>query len=420
MISSLKAETETGSRAETVPRRKVFILASHVVQYGSPLFRALANDPRLELTVVYCSLQGAESGKDPEFGIEIRWDEPLLDGYRWMHIPNRAWRPGLGRFFGLWNPGLWKLIRASKPDAVVFCTGYMYASFWLAVFAAWSTRAAVVFSSDTSTLAARDGARWKTWIKPFILGKVYRMADAVMVISEAGKSVALQLGTPESQVRVIRSGMSKETWVARVKTFDRHATRKELNIPPSARVVFNCAKLQEWKRPLDLLNAFAKAAVNEAYLVFAGDGPQKQELAARAETLGIADRVRILGFVNLSRLPGLYKAADLFVLPSKYDPCPFVVLEAMFSGLPVILSDAVQGRLDMIHEGRSGYIYPCGDTDTLARTLRRVLEHPERLAQLKEGVNQQMESWNIEDYLHSWIEAVEIAIQRGNKTYLHA
>ena len=115
MISSLKAETETGSRAETMPRRKVFILASHVVQYGSPLFRALANDPRLELTVVYCSLQGAESGKDPEFGIEIRWDEPLLDGYRWIHMPNRAWRPGLGRFFGLWNPGLWKLIRASKP-----------------------------------------------------------------------------------------------------------------------------------------------------------------------------------------------------------------------------------------------------------------------------------------------------------------
>ena len=420
MSIGLKAETDQASRAGTMPRRKVFILASHVVQYGSPLFRALANDPRVDLTVLYCSLQGAESGKDPEFGIEIRWDEPLLDGYRWMHIPNRAWRPGLGRFFGLWNPGLWKLIRASRPDAVVFGTGYMYASFWLAVFAAWSSKAAVVFSSDTSTLAARDGARWKTWIKPFVLGRVYKMADAVMVISEAGKSVALELGTPERQVRLIRSGMSKETWVARAKTFDRHTTRKELNIPPGAPVVFCCAKLQEWKRPLDLLEAFAKAAVREAYLVFAGDGPQRQELAIRAESLGIAGRVRILGFVNLSRLPGLYKAADLFVLPSKYDPCPFVVLEAMFSGLPVILSDAVRGRLDMIHEGRSGHVYPCGDIDTLARTLRQVLDDPGRLAQLKEGVRQQMESWSIEDYLHSWIEAVEVAIQRGNKSLVHA
>src|SRR5438034_8053967 len=115
MISSLKAEAEQTSGTEPATRRKVSILASHVVQYASPLFRALASDPRLDLTVVYCSLQGAESGHDPEFGIEIRWDEPLLDGYRWIHIPNRAWRPGLGRFFGLWNPGLWKLIRASKP-----------------------------------------------------------------------------------------------------------------------------------------------------------------------------------------------------------------------------------------------------------------------------------------------------------------
>jgi len=416
MISSLKAETEQASRVGTIPCRKVFVLASHVVQYGSPLFRALASDPRLDLTFVYCSLQGAESGKDPEFGIEICWDEPLLDGYRWIHVPNKARHPGLGRFFGLWNPGLWKLILTSKPDAVVFGTGYMYASFWLAVFAAWRSKAAVVFSSDTSTLAARDGARWKTWIKPFILGRVYKMADAVMVTSEAGKKVALHLGTPENQVRVLRSGMSKETWLARVKTFDRQTTRKELDIPPGAPVVFYCAKLQAWKRPLDLLDAFAKAAVHEAYLVFAGDGPQRQELVARAEALQVADRVRILGFVNLSRLPGFYNAADLFVLPSKYDPSPFVVLEAMFSGLPVILSDAVEGRLDMIHEGRSGYLYPCGDTDRLARTLRRILEDPAHLAQLKEGVNQQMESWKIEDYLHSWIEAVEIAIQRGNKT----
>jgi glycosyltransferase involved in cell wall biosynthesis len=416
MISNVNHETELAPRAATASRRRVFVLATHVVQYASPLFRALANDPRLDFTVLYCSMQGAESGKDPEFGIDIRWDEPLLDDYYWLHVPNRSLRPGLGRFFGLFNPGLWRTIRSAKPEAVVLGTGYMYASFWLAVFAAWSCNSAVVFSSDTSTLAARDGARWKTWIKPFLLGKVYKMSDAVMVTSEAGKKIALQLGVPEKQVRIIRSGMSKESWLARLQTFDRESVRRELNIPPSAPVVFFCAKFQQWKSPLDLLNAFARAAVKDAYLVFAGDGPQKQEILVKAQSLGIADRIRMLGFVNLSRLPGFYKAADLFVLPSKYDPCPFVVLEAMFSGLPVVLSDAVEGRLDLIHEGRSGYIYPCGDVDRLANILRRVLQDPAHLAQLQEGARHQMESWKIDDFLDSWTEAVEIALAPRHKT----
>ena len=62
----------------------------------------------------------------------------------------------------------------------------------------------------------------------------------------------------------------------------------------------------------------------------------------------------MLGFVNVSRLPGVYNAADLFVLPSQYDPCPLVVTEAMFSGLPVVMSDAILGRLAMIANWRRG------------------------------------------------------------------
>ena len=409
MIANPK-QSHPASDSKAQQRRKVLVLVTHVVQYASPIFRALANDERLDVTVGYCSLQGAESGMDPEFGIEIQWDEPLLDGYKWVHIPNKSPKPGLGRFLGLWNPGLWKLIRTSKPDAIVTYTGYMYASFWLAVLAAKLSKSAIVFASDSTSLDGRYGARWKTFIKPTVLRGVYRVADVLMASSDATKKLGLKLGLPEERVSVTRSGTNKEAWLAKTKKFDRMATRREMNIPDSAPVVFFCAKLQEWKRPLDLLDGFAKAGVANAYLVFAGEGPQKQELQQRAEALGIADRVRVLGFVNLSQLPALYKAADVFALPSRFDNCPLVVPEAMFSGLPVIMSDAVVGRLSMIHEGQSGYVYRCGDADALASVLRRVLGDPAHLEQLKKGVSQQMESWTIEDFLDSWNDAVERAI----------
>src|SRR5262249_53962698 len=145
--------------------------------------------------------------------------------------------------------------------------------------------------------------------------------------------------------------------------------------------------------------------------VFVGEGPQRNELQSRVCELGLSDRVRILGFVNLTELPSFYKASDLFVLPSAYDPCPLVVAEAMFSGLPVILSDAVLGRLEMIDSGKSGYVYSCGDVAALAKILASVLGHAEELRRLKDGVRRQMESWTRQEFLDCWVSAVETAVK---------
>ena len=396
-------------------RYRVLVLATHVIPYGSSLLRLLAQDPRLDLLVAYCSMQGAEAGIDPEFGIEIRWDTPLLEGYPWVHIPNRSPRPGLGRFFGLINPGLWTLIRSQTFDAVVIYTGYMCASFWIACFAAKSRGIPVLISSDSSSLHQREGKRLKALLKPFIVGLVYRYVDVLMAPSQPVKDLAMQLGKSEKEIVMIRSGVDKNAWQARLENFDRAAIRRSWSVPTDATVVLYCAKLQPWKRPLDLLRAFAKASVPGSYLVFAGEGPQRVELEREIACLDITDRVRILGFVNDSQLPGTYKAADLFVLPSEYDPCPLVIPEAMFSGLPVLLSDAVIGRLEMIDPGKSGYPYPCGNADALAALLSKVLGNPAFLEYLKVGVARQMERWTAEDLLDSWVGAIEVAKQLKKK-----
>jgi glycosyltransferase involved in cell wall biosynthesis len=391
-------------------RYRVLILATHVIPYSSPMFRVLANDPRLEIRVAYCSLQGAEAGFDPEFGVHVQWDVPLLDGYEWVHVPNKSLRPRLGHFFGLWNPGLWQLIRKGNFDALVIYTGYMCASFWLAVLASKSAGVPVLISTDSTTLHSREEKRWKERLKPFVVRRVYSSVDLIMAASNAAKKLAMQLGVPEERLRVIRCGMSKEAWLSSNGNFSRAAVRAGWGVPENAPVVLFCAKLQPWKRPLDLLNAFAKANLPDAYLVFAGDGPQRSEVQSRVQALGIADRVRVLGFVNSSQLPGFYRAADLFVLPSSYDACPLAVPEAMFSGLPVVMSDAVLGRLEMIDVGKSGYLFPCGDLDALAQILNKVFADPQLLKQLKDGVRRQMESWTTEEFLDCWIGAVDAAV----------
>ncbi|MGH7837654.1 MAG: glycosyltransferase family 4 protein, partial [Candidatus Binataceae bacterium] len=111
-------------------RYRVLAVAGHPVQYMAPIFRRMAAHRGFDLHVAYCSLRGAEAGHDPEFAATVQWDVPLLEGYSWSHVPNRG--SGTESFLGLRNPGLSRLIREGKFDAVLCFVGYVRATFWIA------------------------------------------------------------------------------------------------------------------------------------------------------------------------------------------------------------------------------------------------------------------------------------------------
>jgi glycosyltransferase involved in cell wall biosynthesis len=185
---------------------------------------------------------------------------------------------------------------------------------------------------------------------------------------------------PEEHIGIAPLVVDNDWWTARAREVDRSAVRRSWGVPETAQIVLFCAKLQPWKRPQDLLRAFARAQVPEAHLVIAGTGPLAGTVASEAKQLGLSDRVHFIGFQNQTNLPAVYCAADLFVLPSEYDACPAVVCEAMLCGLPVILSDEIRGRFELIDPGRTGFIFKCRDVENLARLLREAMADPVRLA----------------------------------------
>jgi glycosyltransferase involved in cell wall biosynthesis len=388
---------------------RVLLVGTHPVQYSSPMFRLYAKDPRLEIQVAYCSLQGAEPQFDRDFGVEVKWDVPLLEGYPWVAVPNRSWRPGLGSFFGLFNPGIWSLIRSGKFDAVVFYTGYAYSTFWMAVAAAKLRGIPILFGTDATSMQPRDAKRWKLPIKRMLLPKIFSLADIVIMPSEAGRQYILSMGISESRIVLTPFVVDNTWWLERASGVDRSAVRQAWGVPDDALVVLFCAKLQPWKRPYDVLNAFAKANVEGAYLVFAGEGAIRGNLETTAKDLGIADRTRFLGFVNQTGLPSVYRSADLFALPSEYDPCPAVVCEAMLCGCPVVLSNEIRGRFDLVKNGETGFIYPCGNVDVLAAILASTLGDRAKLAELSHNAFMRMETWSPRENIEATVTAIEQA-----------
>jgi glycosyltransferase involved in cell wall biosynthesis len=401
--------------ADHIPRR-LLIVAPHVVQYSSPLFREIAHRPHFTVLVAYCSMQGAESGVDPGFGVKVSWDTAQLEGYPWVHVPNRPLIPAPGQFFGLFNPGLWKIIKEGNFDAVWIC-GYYFASAWIAIAAAKSSATPIIFVTDSHSLQSwRAQSKWKIQIKKQLVKRIFSFARAMIVSSTGGVEYVASLGFPPDRISLAPTAVDNAWWLEQAAMADRSAVRAAWNIPEGAPVALFCAKLQPWKGPMDLLEAFARANVPESFLVFAGDGPERIVLQRRASELGLAERVRILGFVNQSQLPPAYCAADLLVLPSLFEPFGLVVNEAMLCGLPVVVSDRVGARFDLVRPGENGFVFPAGNVEALAAILRQSLPDMETRARLGAAARRRMETWSPREYVDGVVHAVNVAAKKKSSS----
>ena len=392
------------------PRFRVLVLCSHPVQYMSPVLRRMAQHPQVDLLVGYCTLRGAEATYDPDFAATLKWDVPLLEGYEWTEIPNQG--SGSESFFGLCNFGVWNLIRHGQFDAIVCLTGYIRASFWIAFFAARSVGAAFLFGTDANSLAPRDSRSWKIYTKKFLWPRLYSLADQVVVPSTASYNLLRSLGISEGRITVTPYSVDNDWWKEQSLRVDWPAVRRSWGVAPEASVILFCAKLQPWKRPLDLLRAFALARVPGSALVFAGEGPLRSELETEAASLGIVERVHFLGFVNQSQLPSVYTGSDLMVLPSEYEPFAVVVNEASCCGCPVIASDRVGAAQDLIAPVNPSFIYPCGNVAALGQILTVALADLNVLTKCGQAARKRMETWSIQENISGTVEAISRAIAR--------
>ena len=154
---------------------------------------------------------------------------------------------------------------------------------------------------------------------------------------------------------------------------------QSLATPAEATVLLSLSRLHE-KKGLDiLLQALAELPACLAWM--AGDGPLEGELKALAAKLGVADRVRFLGW--RSDRGALLRAADVCVLPSRWEPFGTVMLEAWAAGTPLVAA-ASQGPSALIEDGGNGLLVPVDDAAALAAAIRRLMAEPALTAHLIE------------------------------------
>jgi glycosyltransferase involved in cell wall biosynthesis len=331
-----------------------------------------------------------------------------------LHVRNISSQPGIGKFWGLVNPGLWRLIREGDFDAVVVY-GYAYSSSWIALAAAKASGVPVLIGTDVTGLRSGDaGWSWKRWVKKPALRLIYgRLYDLVLTPSTATRKFLSSIGVPEERMFLTHYVVDNDFFQKHVSEGDRQEIRRMWNIPSRAPVILYCGKLIERKRPADLLRSFAnlrhRTNSQAPFLVFTGDGVLGDALRAEARALGVSEQVRFAGFVNQTNLPAMYAAGDVFVLPSAHEPWGLVVNEAMNCGLPTVVSDRVGAAGDLVLPGETGEVYPVGDTDALTNVLAQLLSDPCRRQRLADNARVRIQSWSCREHVENMAQAIATA-----------
>lgn len=150
-------------------------------------------------------------------------------------------------------------------------------------------------------------------------------------------------------------------------TVDRAAKRKELGIPEDAPLLFSIGELNKNKNHEVVIRAIKDLDV---YYVIAGSGELQTYLQKLIDDLGLSDRVKLLGYRD--DVAQLYKAADMFVFASIREGLGLAPIEAMASGLPLVVADN-RGSREYAVEGKTGFICKCDSVEGFSQAIRDLM-----------------------------------------------
>lgn len=194
--------------------------------------------------------------------------------------------------------------------------------------------------------------------------KYYKGFDHLVANTEDIADWIVGQGWPAGRVTCIPNFAAAPADVAPVD-------RASLDTPEDAPLLLAMGRLHENKAHDISLQALAQ--LPDAWLWIAGVGPLEAKLKGMAEALGVANRVRFLGWRNDPS--ALYRTADVCMFPSRFEPLGNVVIQSWAHGLPVIAA-ASQGPKALIEDGDDGLLTPIDDADALAAGVRRLLAEP--------------------------------------------
>lgn len=284
-----------------------------------------------------------------------------------------------------------RAVRSTDPDVVVSFIDKMNV---LAILAVVGMRLPVVISERTDPAMHDIG-----WFAALLRRLVYPRASAV-VAQTASAANWLSGLVSERRIHVIANPVFEPTSFA-------------VDVPlPNSAFIAALGRLVPVKGFDLLIEACARARIAEVgwHLVIVGEGQERHRLESLIRERGLADSVHLVG---RSRTPsGIFRAAEFFVLSSRYEGFPNALVEAMACGVPAIALDCSGGPRTIVRDGVDGLLVPSGDVDALARAIRLLVDDPALRASMAANAADVIKRFSGREVLAKW-DRVFAALSTG-------
>ena len=402
-------------------RVRLAYLVSHPIQYQAPLLRRIAEEREIELTVFFGSDFSVKGYQDEGFGVGVKWDVPLLEGYRHEFLPAIRDRGTVSVTTPL-NRGIFERLRGRKGEPafdVLWVHGYGTVNAMHGMLAAKALGIPVLLRAE-SWLKDRSRHAAKLIVKRGFFRILKGLVDGVLPIGSL--NAAYWQHYFGADIPQFPMPYAVDNGYFRMRSEEARATQaellKELGLDAGRPVILFASKLQARKRGKDLVAAYANlvqaGAVDgglQPYLLIVGDGEERARLEEQVREEGL-EGVRFCGFRNQSELPRFFNLADVFVLPSEHEPWGLIVNEVMNAGCAVIVSDDAGCQPDLVTDGVEGCVFPVGDVRGLTNALQRVLRSPEIAREMGQRGMERIRSWDFEADVRGLRTAIE-SVTRG-------
>ncbi len=252
--------------------------------------------------------------------------------------------------------------------------------------------------------------------KRTIYGQIERffnfwLTDMLITVSREEREEAIRLSACRYSCIVIPNGIAEPAFI------DRNEARRQIGLSETDDVALFVGRFVYAKSPERFISAMARIAPKRPSFkaVLIGSGDEKPALVEMSRQLGIGDHVV---FFETANAAAYMAAADLLVIPSRYEGLSYTMIEALAAGLPIVTFD-VSGASELVDHRHSGYIVPQGNEDLLAKRVDRLIEDRDLRSRMAVASRQRFHKFSLESMIGMtnsvYDDAMWLSYRRGKR-----
>lgn len=368
---------------------KVGFITNIRAPYRSLQMDKFAQIKNIELTVYYTNKES--DGRKWERKKSTKFKEVNLNGIR------------ISNTYGYFNFGLREII---KDNDILILGGYEQPTMiFISLLCRLMNKKYILLFDGISTNRLEDN---ENKIKKKIKNIVIKSSSAIMANGTVGKRYFEELYNYPSnkiynQYLTVDGSLIKD--LSRKRSEYRELYRERLGIKRTDKVLIYSGRLISIKNVESIIKAVSSLNRKDIVLLFTGGGPLEERLKQLAKELNV--KLIVTGFIeNQERLFKHYFAGDALILPtSVYEVWGLVVNEAMYAGLPVLVSNICGCSLDLVEEGRNGYTFNPNSIDQISKSIDKLL-YKDDIKFMGEQSKKIIELWSFENSANEFLKLI--------------